>query len=1119
MLAALMRSSQRLPVVVSVLVALCAAPAAAGDKGKGGAPAPSAGPSAAPKKKSAADEKAEKEALAIKEQALALRDRGKLDEALPLAEKYLAMTEKRLGPEDPAVALALRLVGKILSRKAEYARAEPIFRRALAIDEKALGPDAVKTADIVGDLANLEADQQHYAAARPLYERQIAIYEKQLGADAADVGKALNNLGSFLVNIGQFDDAEAALVRALAIKKKALGDKDIAVASTLLNIGVVRFEKGDLNGAEAATREALAIDDAVLGKDHIDSAVAIDNLANIAYEKGDFGAAEGEHLRALAIREKALGEGHPDVATTCENLASLYTAYGDFTRAEGLSTRALAIREKAFGEASEDVGRSLSSLAELRIRTDKAREAVDLARRGAANQEKLFGGESPILAGALVTLGRALRANGAAKEAGESLSRALAIREKALGKEHPETAVALHELATLALEAGDAARAADLAKRALAIREKTLGDENPATMSTIGILSMAHAAMGDVDTAVKERTRAADLLDRRVTTVLAAAGAEGQKRAFMETLADDTAEAISLHTVTAPARKDATELALVTILRRKGRVLDAMAGGLSVLRGRMAPEDKALFDRLTLTSGQLAMQSARGPGDIPVEQHLANLAKLTAEVASLEALVSRRSAEVRAERQPITLEAIRAAIPASAALVEIVEYTPSDPSKPAAKARPRYVAYALRRDGDVKWADLGEASVIEPAVAAFRKALSQPASDPKPSARALDALVMEPVRKLIGDARWLFVSPDGALHMVPFGAMVDAEGAYLQERYSFTYVQSGRDLPRFSAPPLDAGADMVFADPAFGPVSAAPVGKSRGAVSVDLARVKFPPLPETAVEGKAIGDTLSGARVFVGDRATEAGVKNIRSPRVLHFATHGFFLPDHRQSSAAPENALLRSGLALAGANGRESGDDDGVLTALEASHLDLRGTRVVVLSACDTGVGEARAGEGVYGLRRAFAMAGAETVVMSLWRVDDTATRQLMTSYYKALEAGQGRSEALREAELGLLAEQATSHPHYWASFISAGSPATLAGKQVTPDFARVSPGARGCACGVTPGGEGLSWGAGGALFLAAVLRRRRHRRSGSERGSRDERGSHDEHGSRDERGKGIHR
>jgi CHAT domain-containing protein len=181
--------------------------------------------------------------------------------------------------------------------------------------------------------------------------------------------------------------------------------------------------------------------------------------------------------------------------------------------------------------------------------------------------------------------------------------------------------------------------------------------------------------------------------------------------------------------------------------------------------------------------------------------------------------------------------------------------------------------------------------------------------------------------------------------------------------------------------------------------------------------------------------------VLVGANASESALKKVSAPSIVHIATHGYFLeqPDQNEDDDDPddqltENPLVLSGLALAGANNRGKGGDDGILTALEASGLDLWGTKLVVLSACDTGLGKVRNGEGVYGLRRSFALAGAESVVMSLWPISDRVTRELMAGYYKNLKAGMGRGEALRRVQLDMLHKKGREHPFYWASFIESG-------------------------------------------------------------------------------------
>ncbi|MBC7930417.1 MAG: CHAT domain-containing protein, partial [Rubrivivax sp.] len=348
-----------------------------------------------------------------------------------------------------------------------------------------------------------------------------------------------------------------------------------------------------------------------------------------------------------------------------------------------------------------------------------------------------------------------------------------------------------------------------------------------------------------------------------------------------------------------------------------------------------------------------------------------------------------------------------------------------------------------------------------------RRAFGDPRrKDVRELARAAYKKLMWPVRALAGDAKHLLISPDGELNLIPFEALIDDEDRYLIESYAFTYLTSGRDLLRMRAAPQSKSKSLVVANPSFGERAAEQTarvyttskvtarGRRRSVTAARaLSEVYFAPLGGTAQEAGPVQKLLQ-SNLLTQARATESALKEVAAPHVLHVATHGFFLQDDEAANGAGaqvaargvkanariENPLLRSGLALAGANRRSSGGDDGILTALEASGLNLWGTKLVVLSACDTGVGEVRSGEGVYGLRRAFVLAGAESLVMSLWHVSDYPTGRLMTSYYKNLvNQKMGRGEALRKAQLDMLKR----HPFYWANFIQSGEWANLDGKR----------------------------------------------------------------------------
>jgi CHAT domain-containing protein len=558
-------------------------------------------------------------------------------------------------------------------------------------------------------------------------------------------------------------------------------------------------------------------------------------------------------------------------------------------------------------------------------------------------------------------------------------------------------------------------------------------------------------------------------------------------------LAEQTDQTISLHVRFAPDQPAARELAATTIIRRKGRVLDEMAETLVALRRRWGPEDRAALDQLneTTATGSAGAQRAAADDTRRTSESDQSPQRATRKTRNGH---QRRSAGLFVGAAPVTLAAVRAAIPLDAALIEFAVYRPFDPKASEdrkAYGEPRYVAYVLRRQGEVRWIDVGAAKEIEARIDSWRQALGDPQhKDVQELARAVDEKVMRPVRELLGDSTQLLVSPDGELNLIPFAALVDEDGRYLVQRFAFTYLTSGRDLLRIKVARESRSKPLIVANPLFGEPSSqllakvntttkpyTPSGRRRSITNaVDLSDVYFAPLEGTATEARAIEKLFPEAQLLTGAQATKTALKQAAAPRLLHIATHGFFLSAKSEPGAdrGPQrgspagvvvatgpsansaqtttrrpnppsqiaNPLLRSGLAFAGANLRTAGDD-GILTALEASGLNLWGTKLVVLSACDTGLGEVRNGDGVYGLRRAFVLAGAESLVMSLWPISDYTTRELMTGYYKNLKQGMGRGEALRQVQLDMLKHNRKLHPFYWANFIQSGEWASLNGKR----------------------------------------------------------------------------
>ena len=298
---------------------------------------------------------------------------GDYGEAEPVFRRALAISEKALGPEGPAVARDLNNLAGLLYAKGDYAGAEPLSRRALAIDEKALGPDHPHVARDMNNLAALLNEKGDNAEAEPVFRRALAIDEKALGPDHPDVARDLNNLAAVLYEKGDNTDAEPLLRRALAIDEKALGPDHPDVAPDLNDLAELLRAKGDDAGAEPLYRRALAITEKTLGPDHPHVATALNNLAELLKDKGDYATAEPQFRRALAIDESVLGPDHPDVARDLNSLAGLLQAKGNYVEAEPLYRRALAIDEKALGPdhlSSKQVRSNLEELLQMKSKAE-----------------------------------------------------------------------------------------------------------------------------------------------------------------------------------------------------------------------------------------------------------------------------------------------------------------------------------------------------------------------------------------------------------------------------------------------------------------------------------------------------------------------------------------------------------------------------------------------------------------------------------------------------------------------------------------------------------------------------------------------------------------------------
>ncbi|HEY7405170.1 MAG TPA: CHAT domain-containing tetratricopeptide repeat protein [Candidatus Angelobacter sp.] len=1032
----------------------------------------SAGANTEIQKKSAEAPLAEAEHLYSEAQDLCRQ--GAYEKAQTSGGRALELRVQALGPEHPEVATILTLLGRIADGKNDYPHAAALYQRALAINEKGLGKDDLGVADVLDAEARSFTATAQYPDAEEAGKRALKIREAKLGPNDFLVAQSLDTLANLYGERSEFTEAEGVASRAFEITTHLYGPDDVRTADAEGMLGRIVIRQSNFSRGEELLTHASKIKLAAGGENSLIYAESLAELSYVYVFKRDNIRAEQLSSQAQALEEKLLGPNNLKVAVMLHNRGLIAYRRHDYNTAEKFYQLSLAIKEKALGPVHPWLGITLNNLGLLYWRKEEIPKAAEYFRRAEVIFEKFDGPESIPVAGALANLGIMAKHMGDYKTAEVDYQRSLVIEEKAFGPNNLSLEVTVESLGILHSDHGDYAKAEPFLLRALQITKDSRGPEHPEVGRILRNLSKLYSASGNPARA-RECWQESAAIEEKDLPLNLAIGSERQKLDYFDPYLTTLDTVISFQLRLDPESNESRELAATMVLQRKGRILDAMADNLEALRNRSNAQDGALLDQLKGVTSKLANLVLNGPGKASLADHLQQVKLLTEQRDFLENEIGNRSAGYYQSSAPVTLNAVKAALPAGASLVEYAVYKPYDPKQPLESTTdfgaPRYAAYIIT-GSEVRATDLGDAKTIDTTIATLRRALRNPESrNMKEAARAVDEKIMRPVRALTGSSRHLLIAPDGQLDLIPFEALVDEHGRYLVEQYLFTYLSTGRDLLRMLTPRPSKGGVMVVADPDFGGPGA-PERNGTGSSKVQpvtrsISRgndsdVYFAPLDGTKLEAQAIQSLFPKAHVLSGTQATKAALLKLEAPSILHIATHGFFLEDRPTESGKsdstpsgdargagspndddPDNPLLRAGLALSGANLKRRGGDSGILTALEAANLNLWGTKLVTLSACDTGIGEVRVGEGVYGLRRAFVLSGAESLVMSLWPVSDYVTRQMITTYYTGLKNGRGRGEALRDAELSMMKSKGREHPFYWASFIESGDWANLNGQR----------------------------------------------------------------------------
>ncbi len=1022
-----------------------------------------------------------------------LESQGRLLEAVPIAREALAVRERLFGPEDRRTASGLLFVADLLRNGGRPAEAVPLYERALRISEKVrgrtdeyvlsrlielayahrdlgesakadayladcqtraveeFGPDDPILAKVTCDRAISLARLGRDAEARAQLDRAIALDEKAYGADPKHLAGGLFRLAEQFTAAAEPALAVSVLERAREhLERAGLGETD-AGAAVRLGVGNALAELGRYEAAVRVLREAVAVIEAIDGRALPN---ALQSLARAHLSSGRPDLARPLLERVLAEVERVDGSDHPILIGPLGDLAHALSALGQDAEATELYARTLAIAEQSSGPDSQIVGILTTNLATKLLELGELDRARPLAERGLATLVRTLPGGHAQLAAPLAAVAMVRLREGHVLDAALLLERAEALARRAFGADHPWVAVSRSLLAHAYHGLGRRDEAAAILRSCLAILERARGEDDRRVMNLVVELAYLEARRGEMTEARALLERAVDSANRQVR--LRARSATARERVAA------AADARSVLDHWLGFTGDTGGVGYDAVLSLHGIV--ARVGEAEGRAQRAADaETRTMLDRLSEARRALARTfHARPAAGAPAEATWRErFARDKARATELELALAARSGRFRAidGRLDLGLDDVRGRLGADEALVHYLVH------------RGAVSAWVIR-PGDVApvRAELGDPAAIESAAARFVDAVRSAESVEDEAfieaGRGLAKLVWDPVAASLPETtRTVHLVPDGVLATVPFSALPDSgDGAHLViDRLAISYLATAQDLVPW--PGADAPASGLLA------VGGIDYGEGDRFAPLAFSRVEVDAIAELVRAADPAADPAS-VIILEGAAATESALRRLApGRRLLHLATHGFIRADDRspKSEASPlggglqrhlveTDPMLAAGIALAGANrGGDAGEDDGILTALEASSLDLDAADLVVLSACDTARGTATAGEGVLGLVRGFRRAGARRVVASLWPVDDVAARDVCAEIHRGALAGEDLPGALRGAALAARDHVATvldreasllqgrpvtverrpfAAPRHWAAFVSYGPP-----------------------------------------------------------------------------------
>ena len=823
---------------------------------------------------------------------------------------------------------------------------------------------------------------QKYAAAEQQFAFAKVTYEQaQLDKDIGYM-KTLSSQGLLYATMGRYTQAEVFTSSALSLRMQVLGNQNPGVAASLNNYSVLRYNLAQYNESEQDINSAQSILTAKGMTREMPYAITLNNKAMLFQAIGRYEEAEQLLKQAIAVAEKLQSSKSRNHLKFLSNLALLYTAMKKYPEAEAIYNG----MEKRLGKTNPDYASMLNNQAALYMLMQKEDRVEGLLKQAGDIYKGSLGENSPAYAKAISDLGNFYRYKNRLNEAGPLLEKALSIREQSLGTNHPHYVQSREDLAILSWKKGT--------------WDDAISHYRFAMQKSLDFVQSYFPPMSEA-----EKTKYWDVLHPR-----------------FQRFHNFAIEASKTHPEVVGDMFDYQIATKALLLNSTNKVKQAI----------LSSGDKGLVHDYKTWLDQketLARLYAYTQEDLKLQR--VNLDSLEQAANAMERSLSSRSTDFVSgyANNKIEYTKVQSLLAPTDAVVEVVRVHPFEQ---AADKGVRYVALVLTRDQPApKMVVLENGNQMETRyLKYYRNVVQQRVPDEFSYAQYWAAIEAQ-----LGGKKVVYVSPDGIYNQININTLKKPGADFTVNRMELVILGNSKDLVALKSRTQKASRKnaLLVGFPDYG----------KG----DLA-----PLPATKVEVESISKILkaSGYQVtsYLQTGATEANLKAAKATTLVHIATHGYFLQDVDRTGTAfgvslenaNNNPLLRSGLMLANASATVSGsrtpdldsNDNGVLTAYEAMNLNLEGAELVVLSACETGLGDVRSGEGVYGLQRAFLVAGADALIMSMWKVDDAATQLLMTNFYTQWAKLGNKQKAFRAAQLQLMAKY--KDPYYWGAFVMMG-------------------------------------------------------------------------------------